>query len=124
MTPWTVAIQAPLSTEFSRPEYWSGLPFPSPGDLPDPGIKTGPPALQADSLPTEPLGKPYSLYYIIYPCSLFILYIIVVPLNFFYPYLAPSPLFTTSKFSIISESVSVLFYIHFFIHVLDSTFHI
>ena len=44
--------------EFSRPEYWSGQPFPSPGDLPDPGIELGSPALQADSLPTEPPGKP------------------------------------------------------------------
>jgi len=43
---------------FSRQEYWSGLPFPSPGDLPDPGIKSGSPALQADSLPSEPPGKP------------------------------------------------------------------
>ena len=43
---------------FSRQEYWCGLPFPSPGDLPDPGIESGPPALQADSLPSEPLGKP------------------------------------------------------------------
>ena len=43
---------------FSRQEYWSGLPFPSPGDLPDPGIRPGYPALQADSLPSEPLGKP------------------------------------------------------------------
>ena len=50
--------QAPLSMEFSRQEYWSGLPFPSPGDLPDPGIKSGPPALQADYLPSEPPGKP------------------------------------------------------------------
>ena len=41
VTPWTVAYQAPLSTGFSRQEYWSGLPFPSPGDLPDPGIKPG-----------------------------------------------------------------------------------
>ena len=49
----TVACQAPLSTEFSRQEYWSGLPFPSPGDLPDPGIKSRSPALQADSLPPE-----------------------------------------------------------------------
>ena len=56
--PWTVAHQAPLSTEFSRQEYWSGLPFPSPGDLPDPGIKPGSPALQADSLPSEPPRKP------------------------------------------------------------------
>ena len=49
-TPWTVAHQFPPSMGFSRQEYWSGLPFPSPGDLPDPGIKTGCPALQADSL--------------------------------------------------------------------------
>ena len=48
-TPWTVACQAPLSMGFSRQEYWSGLPFPSPGDLPNPGIKPGSPALQADS---------------------------------------------------------------------------
>ena len=52
-TPWTIARQAPLSMGFSRQEYWSGLPFPSPGDLPDPGIEPGFPALQADSLPTE-----------------------------------------------------------------------
>ena len=45
--------------EFSRQEYWSGLPFPSPGDLPDPGIEHWPPTLQADSLPSEPPGKPY-----------------------------------------------------------------
>ena len=44
--------------EFSRPEYWSGLPFPAPGDLPNPGIEPGSPALQADSLPAEPPGKP------------------------------------------------------------------
>ena len=51
-TPWTVACQAPLSTRFSKQEYWSGLPFPSPGDLPVPGIEPGSPALQADSLPS------------------------------------------------------------------------
>ena len=55
--PRTVAYQAPLSMDFSRQEYWSGLPFPSPGDLPDPGIETGSPALQADALPSEPPGK-------------------------------------------------------------------
>ena len=49
-TPWTVAYQAPLSMGFSRQEYWSGLPFPSPGDLPDPGIEPGSPALQADAV--------------------------------------------------------------------------
>ena len=48
-TPWTGACQAPLSMGFSRQEYWSGLPFPSPGDLPDPGIEPRSPALQADS---------------------------------------------------------------------------
>ena len=57
-TPWTVAYQAPLSVEFSRQEYWSGLPFPSPGDLPDPGIEAGPPTLQAEALPSEPPRKP------------------------------------------------------------------
>ena len=54
VTPWTVAYQAILSVEFSRQEYWSGVPFPSPGDLPNPGIKAGSPALQADALPSEP----------------------------------------------------------------------
>ena len=56
-TPWTVAHQAPLSMGFSRQEYWSGLPFSSPGDLPNLGIKPGPPALQADALTSEPPGK-------------------------------------------------------------------
>ena len=55
-TPWT-AYHAPPSMGFSRQEYWSGLPFPSPGDLPNPGIKVGSPALQADTLPSEPPGK-------------------------------------------------------------------
>ena len=56
--PWTVAYQAPPSMGFSRQEYWNGLPFPSPGDFPNPGIKPGSPALQTDALPTEPPGKP------------------------------------------------------------------
>ena len=56
VTPLTIAHQAPLSMEFSRQEYWRGLPFPSPGDLPDPGIKPRSSALQADSLPSEPPG--------------------------------------------------------------------
>ena len=55
-TPWTVAYQAPLSMGFSRQEYWSRLPFPSPGDLPDPGMGPGSLALQADALPSEPPG--------------------------------------------------------------------
>ena len=58
MTPWTVVHQALLSMGFPRQEYWSELPFPSPEDLPDPGSKPGSPALQADSLPSEPSGKP------------------------------------------------------------------
>ena len=57
VTPWTRQ-----SMEFSRPEYCSGLPFPSPGDLPNPGIETRSPTVQADSLPTEPQGKPIALY--------------------------------------------------------------
>ena len=56
-TPWTVAHQAPLSMGFSRQEYWSGLPCPPPGYLPNPGIQPRSPALQADSLPPEPPGK-------------------------------------------------------------------
>ena len=55
--PWTVARQAPLSLGFSRQGYWSGLPFPPPGDLPHPGIKTASPALQVDSLPPNHLGS-------------------------------------------------------------------
>ena len=58
VTPWTVARQAPLSMRFSRQGYWSGLPFPSPGDLPNPGIEPRSPALQADPLLTELQGKP------------------------------------------------------------------
>ena len=53
-TPWTVVYQASLSMGFSRQEYWSGLPFPSPGDLPNPGIEPGSPALEADVLTSEP----------------------------------------------------------------------
>ena len=56
-TPWGVAYQASPSTGFSRQEYWRGLPFPSPGDLPDPGIKPVSPALEADALTSESLGK-------------------------------------------------------------------
>ena len=60
MVSWTVAHQAPLSMEeeFSRQEFWSGLSFPSPGDLPTQGTEPGSPALQADSLPTELQGNP------------------------------------------------------------------
>jgi len=58
VTPWTVDYQAPQSMECSRQEYWSGLPFPSPGDLPDPGIEPGSPALLANTLPSEPPRGP------------------------------------------------------------------
>ena len=57
-TPWTIACQAPLSMGFSRQEYWNGLPFPSPGELPNLGMEPRSPALQADSLPAELQGKP------------------------------------------------------------------
>ena len=71
VTPWTVAHQAPPSMEFSRQEYWSGVPFPSPGDLPDPGIKPRSPALQADAFWSEPPGNPtiYWNYLLIYSFS-------------------------------------------------------
>ena len=62
-TLWTIACQVPLSIGFPREECWSRLPFPPPGDLPDPGIEPASPALQAESLPAEPLGKPS-----FYPC--------------------------------------------------------
>ena len=58
VTQWTVAFQALPSMVFSRQEYWSGLPFPSPGDLPDPGIEPRSPTLEADTLTSEPPGKP------------------------------------------------------------------
>ena len=60
-TPWTAIHQVPLSMRFSRQGYWSGLPFPSPGDLPNPGIEPGSPAMQANSLLTELQGKLYSI---------------------------------------------------------------
>ena len=58
-TPWTIVHQVPLSMEFSRQEYWTGWPFPSPGDLPNLGIEPESLALQADSLPSEPPGKSF-----------------------------------------------------------------
>ena len=66
VTPWTLAYQAPPSMGFSRQEYESGLPFSFPGNLPDPGIKTVSPALQADTLPSEPWGKPREMRGIAY----------------------------------------------------------
>ena len=69
MTPWTVACQAPLSMGFSRQEYWSGLPFPSPGDFPNPGIETESAAFASESFTTEP---PVIVLYLF--CLFFILY--------------------------------------------------
>ena len=63
-TPWTVAHQAPPSMEFSRRVYQSGLPFPSPGDLPNQGIEPGSPALWADALPSEAAGKYMETLYV------------------------------------------------------------
>ena len=63
--PWTVAYQVLPSVEFSRQEYWSGLPFPSPGDRPNPGNEPKSPALQADASLSEPPGKPYDSSYVL-----------------------------------------------------------
>ena len=64
VNPWIVPCQAPLSMGFPKQEYWSGLPFPSPGDLPNPGMEPRSPALQADSLSSEPPGKPLNHHYL------------------------------------------------------------
>ena len=72
VTPWTVAYQAPPSMGFSRQEYWNGVPFPSPGDLPDPGIEPWSPAFQADTLTSEPSGK---LWRKVYSNTLFIFFV-------------------------------------------------
>ena len=69
-TPWTVAHHTPPSMGFSSQEYWSGLPFPSPGDLPDPGIETRSPAFQADALTSEPPGKDMGLLQLLTHCCL------------------------------------------------------
>ena len=73
-TPWTVAYQAPPSMEFSRQEYWRGLPFPFPGDLPNSGIEPGSPTLQADALPSEPPGNNHSFWI---PSGVFLISVIV-----------------------------------------------
>ena len=68
-TLWTVAHQAPPSMGFSRQEYWNGLPFPSPGDLPDPGIEPRSPALESDALTSEPPGKPKVQFENVHVCA-------------------------------------------------------
>ena len=78
-----IAYQASLSMGFSRQEYWSGLPFPSPGDLPDPGIEPRSPALEADALTSEPQGSPFSMCKKInYSFFFFLLYNIVLVLPY------------------------------------------
>ena len=82
---WTVARQAPLSMGFSRQEHWSGLPCLPPRDLPDPGIESRSPALQADSLPAELPGKPFSMCVYIYVCVCIHIYVctyVCVPSHF------------------------------------------
>ena len=97
VTPWSVAHQASLSMGFPRQEYWSGLVFPSPGDLPHPGIKPTSPAWQADSLPLSHLGIPFIIYYLrthththththTLICHLYVLSFIYLPIV--YPYLS------------------------------------
>ena len=78
MTPGTIAYEAPPSMGFSRQEYWSGLPFPSPGDIPVPGIEPGSPGLWADDLPSEPPAKPHvyicvcvCVYVYVYICNIY-----------------------------------------------------
>ena len=71
VTPRTVAHQSPLLVEFSRQKYWNGVPFPSPGDLPDPGIQPGSPTLQADSLPPEPPRSQMLTKYYFSSCALY-----------------------------------------------------
>ena len=80
VTPWTVGCQAPLSMGFPRQEYWSGLPFLFPEDLPHPRIKPSCPALQADSLPSEPSGKPMKVL-VTQPGPMLWMCLILVPCN-------------------------------------------
>ena len=72
-TPWTIAHQAPLSIGFSRQEYCSGWPFPSPGDLPDPGIKPESPTWQPDSLPLRHQGSPLCVCYACIVCGVYVI---------------------------------------------------
>ena len=77
MTPWTVAYQAPLSMKFYRQKYWSGLPFPSLGDLPAPGIKHGSRALKVDSLSCELPGKPICVCVCVFVCMYIYIHIYI-----------------------------------------------
>ena len=90
--PWTVVCQAPLSMGFSRQEYWSGLPFHSPEDVPEPEVEPMSPALQADSLPSEPSGKAYKfcfinelicIIYFYYASKQYYMVFVFISLNYF-----------------------------------------
>ena len=84
VTAWTVALQAPMSMDFSRQEYWSGLPFPFPGDLPNPGIESMSPALQVNLLPVSHQGSPFQCI-----CSehcICILYTYIICIYIYYRY--------------------------------------
>ena len=86
MTLWTVVRQTPLSIGFSRQDYWSGLPFSSLGDLPNPGIKLGFLALQVDSLPPEPPGKPLNIVMLCYVmlCYVMLCYVMLCYIILYY----------------------------------------
>ena len=89
VTPWTVAYQAPQSVEFSMQEYWSGLPFPSPGDLPDPGAEPRSPTLQETALPFEPPGKPIiNFYHTFLTCMCMCVCLCIYMQVFMYTYIA------------------------------------
>ena len=109
MTPWTVAHQAPLSMDFSRQEYWSGLPFSSPGDLPDPGIKPRSPALQADSLLSEPPFFYYIPQYFFFLVDLCVLCKTLLSILFFCKY--PLSIFHPSFIVSLVEQKSLTFMI-------------
>ena len=81
--PWTVAYQAPPSMGFSRQEYWSGLPFPSPGDLPDPGIEPGTPALQADALTSEPRNRRLLISWLQSPSAVILETLLISKMNIY-----------------------------------------
>ena len=100
-TPWTVTYQAPLSMGFYRQEYWSGLPFPSPGDLPNPGIEPWSPALQADTLPSEP--SYHSSKASILWCSAFF----IVQLS--HQYMTTGKTIALTRWTFVSNVMSLLF---------------
>ena len=101
---------------FSRQEYWSGLPFPSPGDLPDPGIKPGSPALQADTLPAEPQGKPNKERGLVPGYFPYLTHVLIFP--FYHP---PTKInYTISTFA---HTIPFLCYIFLIIFTLNAYFH-